>query len=56
MAGLTLVPRMVEARGVDIAAAEKGLSSSVGWILAGLVIGSVFVAMVGPGIQFRATP
>jgi hypothetical protein len=52
MAGLTLVPRMVENRAHDVAGGEGVLSHSRGWVVAGLSIGSLFVAIVGPGVQF----
>jgi len=52
MAGLTLVPRMVENRARGIGGGEGVLSYGSGWVVAGLVIGSFFVAIVGPGVRF----
>jgi len=52
MAGLTFVPRMVENRTVGIGAGKGVVSQNPGWVLAGLVVGTFFVAIVGPGIRF----
>ena len=52
MAGLTLVPRIVENHALETGHAEGAVSSSLGWVVTGLVVASLFVAVVGPGIQF----
>jgi hypothetical protein len=52
MAGLTLVPGMIEKRTVGIGTGKGRVSHSPGWIVAGLVVGMFFVVIVGPGIQF----
>jgi hypothetical protein len=52
MAGLTLVPRMVERRTIGIGAGNGLVSQSAGWIAAGCAVGLFFVAVVGPGIRF----
>jgi hypothetical protein len=52
MAGLTLVPAMVEKRTVGVGTGKGLVSPSPGWIVAGLVVGTFFVAIVGPGIRF----
>lgn len=52
MAGLTLVPSMVENRTVGTGTGKGVVSQSPGWIGAGLVVGTFFVAIVGPGIRF----
>jgi hypothetical protein len=52
MAGLTLVPRMVENRTRELGGGGGILSHSLAWVVAGLVIGGLFVAVVGPGIRF----
>ena len=52
MAGLTLVPGMVEKRTVGVGIGKGLVSHSPGWIVAGLVVGTFFVAIIGPGIQF----
>ena len=51
MAGLTAVPGMVENR-AGIGTGKGLVSQSPRWIVAGLVVGTFFVAIVGPGIQF----
>jgi hypothetical protein len=52
MAGLTLVPSLVEKHALETGHAEGVVSYSVGWVVAGVLVGSFFVAVVGPGIQF----
>ena len=52
MAGLTLVPAMVENRTAGAGTGKGLVSRSMGWIVAGLVVGTFFVAVVGPGIRF----
>lgn len=52
LAGLLLVPRMIDDPVHNIPRGEGVLSHSTGWILAGLVIGILFVAVVGPGVRF----
>lgn len=52
MAGLTVVPRLVEGRVADAGNAGGGVPYSATWVVAGLVVAVVFVAVVGPGIQF----
>jgi hypothetical protein len=52
MAGLTIVPSMVENRTVGIAAGNGVVTQSPGWILVGLAVGTLFVAVLGPGIRF----
>jgi len=52
MAGLTLVPSLVEHRTAGIASNCSVLARSNGWIVAGLVIGTFLVAVIGPGIRF----
>ena len=52
MAGLMLVPGMVERRTVGLGTGKGLVSESPGWVVAGLVVGTFFVAIVGPGIRF----
>jgi hypothetical protein len=52
MAGLTLVPAMVEKRTAGRRTGKGFVPHSPGWIVAGFIVGTVFVAVVGPGIQF----
>jgi asparagine N-glycosylation enzyme membrane subunit Stt3 len=52
MAGLTLVPSLVERRTAGIGSGGSVLARSIGWIAAGLVVGTFFVAIIGPGIRF----
>jgi hypothetical protein len=52
MAGLTLVPRMVENRAPDIGRGQGVVSPSAAWVVTGLVVGILFVAIVGPGVRF----
>jgi len=52
MAGLTLVPGMVENRTVGTGTGTGLVSYAPAWIVAGLVVGMFFVAVVGPGIRF----
>jgi hypothetical protein len=53
MAGLTLVPRLVEQRTADVGAGIGVVQHRPAWIVAGLVVGVSFIAVFGPGIQFR---
>jgi hypothetical protein len=52
MAGLTLVPRMVEQRTAGGGAGSGGVAYRTAWIVAGFVVGGCFVAVLGPGIHF----
>ena len=52
MAGLTRVPRMVENRTAGIGEGKGLVSQSPVWIVVGLIVGTFFVAIVGPGIRF----
>ena len=52
MAGLTLVPSIVEKRTAGIGSGDGLVTQSPGWIVAGVVVGVFFVAIVGPGIRF----
>ncbi|HYS53953.1 MAG TPA: hypothetical protein VER58_09365 [Thermoanaerobaculia bacterium] len=52
MAGLTAIPAIVERR---VSGDQKGgavISPSTGWVATGLVVGVMFVGVVGPGIRF----
>jgi len=53
MAGLTVVPKLVENSVAGSRQREGGaLPFSLAWMATGLLIGLVFVAIVGPGLQF----
>jgi hypothetical protein len=52
MAGLTIVPSIVEKRTVGISDGSGLIAQSPGWVLGGLVIGTVFIAVFGPGVLF----
>jgi hypothetical protein len=52
MAGLTLVPKIVERRAARDVEGDVALSRSRGWIVAGLATATFFVGVVGPGIRF----
>lgn len=52
MAGLTAVPTLVEKRTAGAGAGTGFVPQSRGWIVTGVVLGTFFVAVVGPGIQF----
>jgi hypothetical protein len=52
MAGLTLVPGMVENRTAGVRGGTGVVSRSPAWVLAGIVAGGCFIAVVGPGIRF----
>jgi len=52
MAGLTAIPAIVER---TVSGDQKGgavISPSTGWLATGLVVGVLFVGVVGPGIRF----
>jgi hypothetical protein len=52
MAGLTLASGLVENRTVGVGTGQDFVPRSAGWIVAGLIVGTFFVAVVGPGIGF----
>jgi hypothetical protein len=51
MAGLTLVPRLVERQTAAIGTGTVVPRNPM-WIVTGVIVGALFVAVVGPGIQF----
>ena len=53
MAGLALVPRLVEARtgGVADAMAARPLDFHAAWAMAGALVAVVFIAVLGPGVK-----
>jgi hypothetical protein len=51
MAGLTLVPRLVE-RQTAAVGTGTAVPRNPMWIVTGVIVGALFVAVVGPGIQF----
>jgi hypothetical protein len=51
MAGLLVVPRLVEERTGDVSSAAPPLRFSPGWAAAGAVLALVFVAVLGPGVR-----
>jgi hypothetical protein len=50
-AGLLRVPIMVDDRTVGVGSGKGLVAPSAGWIAAGVVVGFLFVAVVGPGIR-----
>jgi hypothetical protein len=52
MAGLIAVPGIVEARTDGSETGDGLVEQSMGWIAAGLAIGILFLAVLGPGITF----
>jgi len=52
MAGLTVVPKLVENRASGSGQHGAALPFSLAWIVTGVLVGIAFVAIVGPGIQF----
>jgi hypothetical protein len=54
MAGLTLVPRMVEVRTDGSAGGTGSVTTSVGWMVAGAIVGAGFVGVLGPGLTFAS--
>lgn len=53
MAGLAIVPRLVQDGTVGSSSAGVPLRFSPGWVIAGLLVGLVFVAVLGPGVRLR---
>jgi hypothetical protein len=51
MAGLTVVPRLVERRTQEATAVAPPLRLSLGWVAAGLLVVVVFIAYLGPGVR-----
>jgi len=51
-AGLTLVPAMVERRTRDDDVETSFIAASKAWIVAGVIVGGLFIAVLGPGISF----
>jgi hypothetical protein len=51
-AGLTLVPGMVEHRTREGEVETGFIPASKGWIVTGVIVGGLFVAVLGPGIYF----
>jgi formate-dependent nitrite reductase membrane component NrfD len=52
MAGLVLIPRLVE-RQVSAASGGDGvLARSTGWIVVGIIVAVAFVGVIGRGIAF----
>lgn len=51
MAGLLIVPRLVEKRTVGAASAASPLRFSPGWVVAGALAAFIFIAILGPGIR-----
>jgi hypothetical protein len=54
--GITQIDHFPEARGTSITIVEGPLTRSKGWIAAALVLGSLFVSLLGPGISFATHP
>ncbi|HKQ60489.1 MAG TPA: hypothetical protein VJS92_04340 [Candidatus Polarisedimenticolaceae bacterium] len=52
MAGMTLVPKLVEDRTRGLASAGGTLELDRGWIAVGSIVAIAFVAVVGRGIRF----
>jgi hypothetical protein len=52
MAGLLAVPWLVERWSAGIPTTGRVLGRSVGWIVVGVVISALFVAVIGPGVRF----
>ena len=52
MAGLMLVPQLVGRRTAGMMSAEGAIARSPRWIMAGFLVGALFVALVGPGLHF----
>jgi len=52
MAGLAYVPKLVEVRTGEVENAAVPLGLSLGWVIAGLLVAAVFVAVFGPGVRF----
>jgi hypothetical protein len=55
MAGLTLVPGLVDAHTTDDEIGSGYIPQSTAWIATGVIVGALFVAIVGPGISFATT-
>ena len=51
MAGLLLVPWIVERQTPPTAASERPGRRHLGWILAGALVAALFIGVLGPGIQ-----
>jgi hypothetical protein len=51
MAGLLLIPEIVERNTPAMEVAGSSLPTSLGWILAGLVAAAIFIGVLGPGIH-----
>jgi hypothetical protein len=51
MAGLAIVPRLVEGRTIEAASTPAPLRFSPGWIVAGALVALGFVAVLGPGVR-----
>jgi hypothetical protein len=51
-AGLALVPGMVEHRTREGEVETGFIPASKGWIVTGVIVGGLFVAVLGPGIYF----
>jgi hypothetical protein len=53
MAGLLMVPRLVEARAIAPASPTSPIAFSPGWMTAGVLVAVLFIALLGPGIRLR---
>jgi len=51
MAGLAIVPRLVEQRTMGSASSALSLRFSPGWVIAGVLVALVFIAILGPGVR-----
>ena len=55
MAGLTVIPRLVERRVATVSDEGGVLPRSSAWIAAGIIVAAVFVGLIGRGIRFSAS-
>lgn len=53
MAGMAILPRIVEGRSGEDPDAGRGIGRSAWWIALGIVVGIGFVGVLGPGVRFR---
>jgi hypothetical protein len=52
MAGLALVPWLVDRRTAGMMDGDGAVGRSPQWMLAGLLVGALFVVLLGPGFSF----
>jgi hypothetical protein len=53
MAGLTVIPKMVDKRTAGRSEGNEPLQQSPGWIAAGVAMTALFIGIVAPGIRFQ---